>query len=212
MIVIVAAGFLVMVPVNTVAEVPVAVVRTIETTFLASSITQVPVSQSTTATASIWNENDISLKPNYYDYYAVPLSVGTDVEVSWEASGTLNVYVFTSAQYSTYSSSSGGTTSPNVASASAASSSLTFHISGTDTYYLVLENPNNGFFGLGSSNVGYTTSGSETYPTTTTTYITQTVTYTTSTPTAVTSTSTSTTTKTCSYDFWSWLSGSRSCP
>lgn len=207
--VIVAAGFVVMVPVSSVAQVPVAVVNTVETTFVTSSVTQVPVSQSGTATSALWDESDISLQPNYYDSYSATLTVGTDAQVSWQASGTVNVYVFTSAQYNAYRTS--GTTSPDVASASSSSDSLTFHISGTDTYYLVIENPNGGFLGIGATNVGYTSSGSETYPTTSTTYITQTVTYTTSSPTVVTTTSTSTTTKTCSYNFWAWLTGSHSC-
>lgn len=217
------------------------VVSTSEQTFATSSTTSVPVTQSTTATQDVFDESDISLKATYYDSYSVSFSVGTDVQVSWQASEKVNIYFFNSAEFSAYASS--GTTSPNIASDSASSGTLDFVIAGNDTYYMVVENPNDGILGLGASNVGYTTTGTETYPTTSTTYITQTVTYDTSTPTAVTSTSTviyttstptvvtstttaiyttstpsvvtytttSTSTVTCSHGFWYWLFGANSC-
>jgi len=207
---IIAAGFLVTVPVSSVATTPVAIVQTVETTFQTSTIIVTPISQSGSASATIWSESDESLKPNTYDSWYVSLTVGTDVELSWQASDSVNIYVFTSAQYSAYSTSGGSTTSPNVASASVASSSLTFTIAATDTYYLAIENPHNGLFGLGSTTVGYSSTGSETYPTTSTTYVTQTSTFLTSTPTVVTSTSTSTTTVTCSTPLWESF-GSHTC-
>ena len=268
---ILAAGFLIYIPVTTASSFPVAitnttqntfltssdvpvvsttqntfltssriaVVTTTETTFVTSSTTQVPAS--TTATQAVFTESDLTLASNHYDDYDAPLTVGTDVQVSWSASESVIVYVFNSAEYGAFVSS--GTNSPNIATDSAASGTLDFHISGTDTYYLVIENEYHCALGicLGGANIGYTTNGSETYPTTT--YLTSTVTYTTSTPTVVTSTSTSTyttstptvvtstststyttstptvvtstststTTKSCSFYFWNWLFGAKIC-
>jgi len=211
-IIILAAGFVVYIPATSTHYTPVDIVNTEEITFATSSTTAVPISQPATSTQPVFVTSDISLKPTYYDAHPATLTVGTDVQVSWQASESVNVYIFSSTEFNTYAASNGATTSPNLATDSAASGGLAFHIAGTDTYYLVIENPNNGLFGIGSSNVGYTTTGSETFPTTTTTYITQTVTYSTSTQTVVTSTSTSTTTSTCSHYLWSWLGGAKSCP
>lgn len=240
-VIILAAGFVVYLPATSVGYVPVtltntsestfqatslvAIVNTEQTTFQTSSTTVVGISQATTATQPVWDESDISLQPNNYDYYGASLAVGTDVQISWSASIAVDVYIFNSAEFASYQASE--TTNPNIASDTAQTGSLDFHISGSDTYYLVVHDPN-GFLGLGAANAGYTTTGSETYPTTTTTYITQTTTYLTSTPTVVTSTSTafyttstpttllststSTTTSTCSHYLWSWLGGAKSCP
>jgi hypothetical protein len=68
---------------------------------------------------------------------------------------------------------------------------------------LVVENPNGGFLGIGSTTVGYSTNGSGAFPVASVVLITQTSTYQTSTPTIVTST--------CSHDYWSYLAGANSC-
>jgi len=209
-IVVLAAGFLVYIPATSASYLPIAVVSTTESTFVTSSITLVTVTQASTATKPTFDGNNTQLRPGIYDAYSASLTVGTDVQVSYSASESANVYVFNSAEFSAYKS--GGTTSPNIATDTTSSGTLDFHISGTDTYWLVIYNPHSGPFGIGSSNVGYTASGSETYPTSDTTSLTQTVTYTTSTPIVTTSTSTSTTTVSCSHNLFSWLSGSKTCP
>lgn len=210
-IVIIIAGFVVNVPVTTVAAVPVVVVTTSTTTYTTSSNTAVPVTQQTTATAPVFVIGQTTLQPNYYQDSSAQLSTGTDVGVSYSSDDTVDVYVFSSSQFTQYQTS--GTTDPNVASQTGLTSgTLGFHVSFSDTYYLVLHNPHNGFLGIGGHNIGVSASGTETFPTTSTTYITQTVTYTTSSQFPVTQTLTTSTTKSCSYLFWSWLFGSKSCP
>ena len=246
-VIVLAAGFVVYIPSAIVGYVPVpmtstlqnafttssvvTIVNTVEDTFTTSSTTSVPISQSTTVTQPLFVESDTSLATNHYDFYYAPLAVGTDAQVSWNASETVNVYVFNSSEYGAFPSS--GQTSPNVATDSAASGTLDFRIASNDTYYLIIQNEYSswncvsGVCARGAS-VRYSTSGSETYPVSTTTFKTSTVTfatstltvvtststatYATSTETVVVSTSTSTTTRTCSHALWSWLGGAKGCP
>jgi hypothetical protein len=246
-VIIIATGFVVYMPSSAVGYVAVpvmstsqdtyatsslvAVVNTVEDTFTTSSTTSVPMSQSTNATQPLFTESDSSLATNHYDFYYAPLSVGTDANVSWSASETVNVYVFNSSEFGAFTSS--GQTSPNLATDSAANGTLDFHAPGTDTYYLVIQNDYTSWTCVSGvcargANIRYTTDGSETHPKSATTFMTSTVTYTTSTQTVVTSTSTatyttstqtvvtwvstSTTTSTCSHDVWSWLGGAKGCP
>jgi hypothetical protein len=171
----------------------------------------------------VWDESDVSLYPLYYVSYSAYFGAGTDVKISWRASGTANVYVFSWAEYVAYTSS--GTTSPSVASDAAASGTIEFGSAVAGAYYLVIENPNNGLYGAGSSNIVCSTSGSETFLMTAVTYIAQVVTHTTSSQTLVTQTLsttsigtqyvprtiTSATTRSCSFYFWAYLTGPRTC-
>jgi hypothetical protein len=243
-IVILTAGFVIYIPATSVGYEPVpvtgiventfatssivSIVNIVEHTFETSSITEIPIPEQTTLTAPVFLTSDIMLKPTYYDAHPALLTVGTDVQISWKASENVNIYIFSSTDFDTYAASNGVTTNHTVATDSGAVGTLAFHISGTDNYYLVIENPNIGVLGVGAANVGYTTTGTETYPTITTTNLESTVTYatstltvvtststaiyTTSTPTVVTSTTTSTTTSTCSHYFWKSLAGAKGCP
>lgn len=204
----VAAGFVIMVPVTSKTPVTVAVETPTEVTYETSSQILVTVSQASTATQSVWQGSDISLQPNHYDSYTASFSVGTNVQFQWSASIKVDVYVFNAAEFSAYQTS--GTTSPNLYTNNAQSGSYAFYVAGADTYYLVIHDPN-GLLGIGASAVGYTTSGTESYPTTTFAYITQTTTYLTSSQSILTSTVTTTTTKSCSTPFWDSL-GSPTCP
>jgi len=177
----------------------------------------------TTDATPVWDESDVSLYPLYYVSYSAYFGVGTDVRISWRASGTVNVYVFNWAEYVAYTSS--GSTSQNIASDAAAGGTIEFGSSVSGAYYLVIENPNNGLYGAGSSNIVCSTSGSETFLMTTVTYIAQVVAQTTSSQTLVTRTLsttsigtqyiprtiTSTTTHSCSFYFWAYLTGPRTC-
>ena len=172
-------------------------VLVVNTTSVASTITSttaVPIQQATTQTQQVYNIAAYTIPANQYVYTNSQLTTGMDVQVSWSAADTVDVYVFSSTQYAAYSNS--GTTTPNIASApTAQSGSLSFHVSATDTYYLVIFNPHNGFFGLGSHSVGlYSASGTATYQGTTTTYVTQTTTSVTYVPQQVTATETTTST------------------
>ena len=245
-VIVLAAGFVVYIPSTLVGYVPVpvastsqstfatsslvAMFNTVEDTFTTSSTTSVPISQSTTAAQPLFMESDDALATNHYDFYYASLTVGTDANVSWSASESVNVYVFNSSEYGAFTS---GQTSPNIATHSAANGTLDFRVAGTDTYYLVIQNTYSSWTCVSGvcargANIRYTTNGSETYPTSTTTFMTSavtyttstltvvtstsTATYTTSTQTVVTSTSTSATTSTCSHYLWSWLGGAKSCP
>jgi hypothetical protein len=243
-IVILTAGFVIYIPATSVDYEPitvtgtventfatsstVAIVNTVEHTFETSSVTEIPIPGQTTVTMPVFLTSNLVLKPSYYDAHPALLTVGTDVQISWQASENVNIYIFSSTDFDTYAASKGVTTNPNVAMDSGAGGTLAFYVSGTDTYYLVIENPNTGALGLGPLDLGYTTTGTETYPTMTTTYLTSTAfyptstltvvtststaSYTTSTPTVVTLTTTSTTTSTCSHYFWKSLAGAKGCP
>lgn len=208
-------------------EIPYLLVHTQTVTYTTSSTTSVPITQQQTTSSQVWSVSQTTLGCNKYVVQGASLSTGWDVQVSWSASDTVDVYVFDSTQYSAYASS--GTTSPNIASQSGAPASgkLGFHVSFSDTYYLVFHNLHNGFLCIGAENLAiYSGTGTATYQIPVTTYVTQVVTYTTSSQTLVTQTLTSTsvstayipqtftstTTHTCSYDFWTWLIGSKACP
>lgn len=209
-VVIIVGGFVVSVPVTTLVPVQVLLPHTVTVTYTTSSQTVVPVTGQGTGTSSVFYIGQTTLQPNYYTDAYASLTTGSDVGISYSADDTVDVYVFSSSEYSQYVSS--GTTSPNIAEQTGVTSgTVGFHVNFADTYYLVLHNPHTGFLGIGGHNIGVSASGTDTYPTTTTTYITQTVTYTTSSLSVSTETSTSTSTQSCSYLFWNWLLGSKSC-
>jgi hypothetical protein len=148
--------------------------------YVTSSTYQVPVTQQVTTTEYGYGISQVTLQCNQYAYSGWALSPGMNVKVSWSADNTVDVWVFTSSEYDSYVSS--GTTNPNVANWGGApqSSSLSFYVSGADTYYLVLHNPHNGIACLGSSPLAiYSASGQAIYTVQVTTYVTQTQTYTT---------------------------------
>lgn len=206
------AGFVIYIPVTTAKAVPYLLVNTQTITYTTSSTTTVPVSQEHTQTSTVWTIPQSTLGCNQYVYSSSFLTTGWDVQISWSASDTVDVYVFDSAQYSAYTSS--GTTSQNILAMGSAPASGTtgFHVSLSDTYYFVLHNPHNGLACFGSQNLGiFSGSGTATYQVSSTVYVSQVVTYTTSSVTLQTQTLTSTSTASCSYQFWSWAAGSRSC-
>jgi len=167
----------------------------VQTTTVASTVTYttaVPIQQSNTQTKQVYNLASTTIPANQYVYQSAQLTTGMDVQVTWSAANTLNLYVFSSTQYAAYASS--GTTSPNIANMqSSQSGSLSFHVSGSDTYYFVIFNPHNGLFGIGSQPVGlFSATGTATFQGTTTTLVTQTTSSVTFVPQQVTSTQTTT--------------------
>ncbi len=152
-VVIITAGFVVSVPVTTLVPVQVLIPHTETVTYTTSSTTVVPVNQQTTATASVFFIGQTTLQPNYYTSASASLTAGSDVGATYSADDTVDVYVFSSSEYSQYLSS--GTTSPNIAEQTGvASGTVGFHVSFADTYYLVLHNPHTGFLGIGGHNIG----------------------------------------------------------
>ena len=101
------------------------------------------------------NEEDYTLEGGYYRYRSRFISLGKDVEFYISASNTVNLYVFTSAQYSTYVDGSSISSAPNEKELLEVSQgTLGYHVSATDTYYFCTYNLHSGFLGFGKESVG----------------------------------------------------------
>ena len=105
----------------------------------------------------VFQISSYTIDANHWVYQTASLSVGEDIQVSYSASDTVNAYLFSSSQYSSYSGQSNP--SSEVAQTGQASGTISFRVSASDTYYLVIFNPHNGFLGLGSHSVGLYSAG-----------------------------------------------------
>lgn len=212
-VVIIIIGFVVAVPETSAVGVPVvqSYVASSVSQYQTSTISQEPIAEQTTTNQPIFDIGTNLLVHGYYDYSTANLPAGADVQLSWTTDNSVNVFVFTSSEYSAFTGS--GTTSPNVVSKTGTSSdSMSFIVSAPDTYYLVLQNTNNGLlFGYGAKNDTVSSSGTASYNVETTVYVAQTNTFITSTTiyTTITTTSTSTTTTTCSVALLKMLIGAK---
>ena len=205
---IIASGFGVSVPVTTLLPVLIKVPQTQTVTYSTSSTAVIPVTVQTRATSSVFGIGQTVVGPNHYKSASEFLTTGSFVGISYSADDTVDVYVFSSGQFSQYAASR--TTFPNVAEQTGASSgTVWFNVAFADTYYLVLHNPHTG---TGGFEITVSASGTDNYPTTTTTYTTQVVTYTTFGVVVTTTTLVGTNTQSCSHSFWTWLMGARGCP
>jgi len=134
----------------------------VETTQIAYTQTSTSVQTQqavSTQIASVWNIAPLTLQGTDCSTQTccvsqrASLNVGEDVQVSFSASSTVDVYVLNSAEYAGYSCSAlsaGYIVSGN----GQASDTFSFPVSATDSYYLVVFNPHGGFFGLGATPVG----------------------------------------------------------
>jgi hypothetical protein len=137
-------------PVSCTTQGTALVVRTTSVASTVTFTTAVPIQQNGTQTKQVYDLASTTIPPNAVVKQAASLTTGMDVQVTWNAADTLIVYIFSSSQYAAYSNH--GTGSPNIANAQISQSgSLSFHVSGNDTYYLVILNPHNGFFSYGSA-------------------------------------------------------------
>jgi len=190
-----------------------------------SAITET-TTQEVSTTSQVWNLTPVTLNCSNtnsnveWTYQREALADGMNVNVSWSASNTVDVYVFNSSQFTNWNS-SGIATSHFAGQKNAPSKgSLSFQVLVDDSYYLVLHNPHLGLFCEGSTDLGINSAtGIATYQTQTIseitrvhTYVssgqtvtTQTLTTTIFSPTAVSGTITETTTKSCSQAFWNSL-------
>ncbi|MFA5368140.1 MAG: hypothetical protein WC333_09695, partial [Dehalococcoidia bacterium] len=76
--------------------------------------------------------------PSYnYDSYYIP--AGKTISLSWSADGYVSIYILTETQYSYFST--WGWHSNPAAYDNGNSGTLSYHVSNTDTYYLVINNP-----------------------------------------------------------------------
>jgi hypothetical protein len=244
---IIIAGFVVSVPISALVNVPYKSVSTgyspttstsvgqflvsasITVPYVTRSTTVVAVTQTHSTSSSAFGISPVTLGCNEYAHSSTTLTVGEDVQISWSASDTIDVYVFISTEYQSYVNS--GTTSPNVwgESSAPASGSLSFHVSGSDTYYLMMHNPHNGVNCFAAENLAIYSATGLVYPAPSVSYITQTVTYITSGQTVITQTVTTTVTSvststkyitftltsasptSCASYFWNWLFGTKNC-
>ncbi len=185
-VVVIIAGFAIYEPV-TVITVP----------YVSTSVTVVSNQVVTAVSSHALSIGSTTIQPGEYASSSSPLTTGEDVQVTWSADDTVDVYVFDSSQYSAFSSSR--TTSPNIAGQTNSQSRGTFgfQVSFDDTYYLVIHNGHTGpFFGMEAHNVEvFGATGTATYQRTVSVYTTQTLTF----------TLTSEATNSCSYRFWNWL-------
>jgi hypothetical protein len=135
---------------------------------------QVPYQETAPQSSILFTLASYTLQPNYYLHPSAQISSGKDVSVSWSADDTVNIKAFNSDQYNLYAANTGNP-QPIVSRDNVASGTLGFHVSATDTYYFVIFNPHNGFFGLGSHNVGiFSAGGTATWQETVTKYRTET--------------------------------------
>lgn len=217
-------------PITSSAVEPFLVSVTITVPYATSSTGVVAVTQMHTTSSPAFGISQVTLGCNEYAHSQMTLTAGQDVQISWSASDTVDVYVFTSTEYQGYVSS--GTTSPNVwgQDVAPASGSLSFHVLGSGTYYLMMHNPHNGVSCFAAESLAiYSASGLAYSQAPSVSYVTQTVPYIASTQTVITQTLsvtmvrvstsaeyvtfalTSASTTSCASNFWNWLFGSKSC-
>jgi len=246
-LVIIVAGFVVSVPISAIVNVPYKSVSTgyspttstsveqylvgvsITMPYVTSSTAVVAVTQTNSTSSSAFGISQVTLGCNEYAHASTTLTVGEDVQISWSASDTVDVYVFTSTEYQSYVNS--GTTSPNVwgENSAPASGSLGFHVSGSGRYYLMMHNPHNGVNCFAAVNLAIYSATGLIHQAPSVSYITQTATYITSSPTVITQTVTMTvtgvslstkyitftltsaSTTSCAPYFWNWLFGTKNC-
>jgi len=191
---IIASGFVPYVVALKITQTPY---TTVETTSVPYTGVQTYTQQSvTTESNQVYSLGSYTISCGNWYYDSANLQTGSDVEISFSAANPVYVYVFNSVQYASFSSSQSNT-SPNEAEVdNQASGTTSFHVSQSDTYYLVIY-VKPGLFGcLGYQPVGfYSASGTATTITSVPYTVTTTQTfYSTS---SFTTTLTSTSTKTC---------------
>ena len=183
----------------------------VETTQIAYPVTSITTSLQTsiqTVQAQPYNINAYTLNCNTYTYLSSQLSQGWNLVVSYSAGDTITVYLFNSAQFTSFQK--GNNPTPVASQSGQTTGQLGYIVPLTDTYYLVFDNNlHNGLLCVGGEKVTINSgTGTVTYTTNVVTTQTQTETsiaYSTSTTTITlqststsyyNATSTTTTTKT----------------
>ncbi|HME18624.1 MAG TPA: hypothetical protein VKF15_02675 [Nitrososphaerales archaeon] len=244
---IVVLGFLVSVPTTSAVTVPYRWTSTSEVAVASTSTEPYLVGVSTTVgytatnasvieyvhqvmtTAHVLTISRTTLYCNQSVYAANPLVAGADVQVTWNATGKVDVYVFNSTQFDSYLGSE-QITSSTVNQTGEASGVLRFRASSTGSYFFFILDPPVGRSCLGAGTIWVSAPGGPAiYSLPVTSYTTEYTTYTaasqqeitqTYTSTfALTSTSTelipvtltSTSTTSCAPSFWAWIFGPKSC-
>lgn len=155
-IVVVVAVLLVLlipaIPVSYSVQVPYEATEERQVPYQTTETVQVPFQEAVTKSADLLSLRDYTLPPNNYVSNSAQLPVDRDVQVSWSADDTVSVFVFNSDQFNEYRN--GRTATPIVEKTNVATGTLGFRTAASDTYYFVLYNPHNGFFGIFAKNVG----------------------------------------------------------
>jgi hypothetical protein len=171
-----------------------------------TSIAVITQQSVTTISLQVYGLSAYTINCSKWVYETANLQAGEDVQVTFNAGDTVDVYIMTSTQYSSYT---GGTTSNSVASLEGQSSgTFGYNVPVGGTYYLVVWNPHTGLFCIGGEKVTVNSlTGTATlqqtvnYEITSTNtgvvYVTSTQTLTLSSYSKYTTTLTSTSTKTC---------------
>jgi hypothetical protein len=182
-----------------------------------------------TTTAQVLTISRTTLYCNQSVYAETNLAAGANVEVAWNATGKVNVYVFDRAQFDSYLGSE-QITSSTVNQTGEASGVLHFHAAKTDGYFFFILNPPVERSCLGQGTIWVNAPGGPAiYAIPMTSYTTEYTTYTVTTHATVSQvftltialtrtstelipvTLTSTSTIACAPSFWSWLFGQKGC-
>jgi len=101
------------------------------------------------------NEEDRTLEGGDARYLVLDLSVGKDIEFHFRASNTVNLYIFTSEQYSPRIEGGYLIVAPNEKELLEVSQgTLGYRVSATDTYYFCIYNYHSGLSGTEEESVG----------------------------------------------------------
>jgi hypothetical protein len=120
----------------------------------------------TTENQQVYSLSDYTLNCNTYTYESALLNQGWNVQVSYAAGDTITVYLFNSAEFSSFQS--GGSPTSEASQTGQSSGSFGYNVPLTDTYYLVWDNNlHTGLFCVGGEKVTVTSStGTASYQTT----------------------------------------------
>jgi hypothetical protein len=182
-----------------------------------------------TTTAQVLTLSRTTLYCNQSVYARTYLYAGAEVQVSWNATGKVNVYVFNSTQFTSYLGSE-QITSSTVNQTGEASGVLRFRAASSDSYFFFILNPPVARSCLGTGTIWVSSPGGPAvYALPVTSYTTEYTTYTATTQVTVSHTYTSTialtrtstelipvtltstSTTACAPSLWAWLLGSKSC-
>jgi len=197
-LIVIASGFIPAVSVTSATPVSSAYTQVVYNT----SVSTVTGQSNSTQTTQVYNVSSYPISTGGCFHQAAQLSVGMNVSVTWNAVDTVDVYVFTSSQYSSYSC--GSSPAASVANQlDTASGILEIRVSASDTYHVVVHNGHTGVGVMGGTVELNRLSGivSSTQTVTYSSYVTYTQTAT------ATLTTTTTSTSTGEIGFWQWLFG-----
>lgn len=105
-----------------------------------------------TQNANLISGSDYTLEGGHYVYWSAFIQSGHRVEYSVEASDSVNTYVLTSSEFQQYVNDNNFNTVAERRDTESTRYGFTASID--DTYYFVVYNPHDGFFGIGDKKVG----------------------------------------------------------